>query len=53
MQLTGVDTKAESVASHFGSARTMAEASEADWVAIKGIGKVTAKQAVREINAHL
>ena len=51
MQLPGIQTKAERVAEHFGSAIAMAVASEEEWVAIKGIGKPTARVIVREINA--
>lgn len=46
-QLPGVDSKARDVAKHFGTVRAMASATEKDWLAIKGVGKVTAKEAVR------
>jgi ERCC4-type nuclease len=49
MQLDRIDTKAQAVAKHFGSARTLANASEADWMGIYGIGKPTAKQIVAAI----
>jgi len=53
MQLPGVDAKAREVAEHFGSAVVMAQASEGEWREIKGIGPVTAKKVVREINAEI
>jgi ERCC4-type nuclease len=53
MQLTGIDKKAQVVASHFGSARIMANATKEQWMQIKGIGKGIANQAVREINAPI
>lgn len=53
MQLDGIDSKAQAVASHFGSARAMALGVESDWVALKGIGKPTARQIVEAINAHI
>jgi ERCC4-type nuclease len=49
MQLPGIDAKAQQVAAHFGSARALALATEAEWTAIKGIGKLTAKKITREI----
>jgi ERCC4-type nuclease len=52
MQLDGIDTKAQAAAKHFGSARALADAVEADWIAIRGIGKPTAQQVVRAINAE-
>lgn len=51
MQLEGIETKAQQVAAHFGSAKAMANAEAGDWLEIKGIGKVIAKQAVEAINA--
>lgn len=53
MQLTGIETKARAVAEHFGSARALANATPAQWMEIKGIGKGIASQAVREINAQI
>jgi len=53
MQLPGVDTRARLVANHFGSARAMACATEQQWMEIDGIGKVTAKKAVRAIHAEI
>jgi len=53
MQLTGIDKKAQRIAAHFRSGRTMANATEAEWRQIDGIGKGIAKQAVREINAEI
>lgn len=49
MQLPGIDAKARQVAQHFHSAQAMANAGVSDWIAIQGIGPVTAKKVVREI----
>ena len=46
-QLPGVDSKARDVARYFGTVRAMAEATEKDWQKIKGIGKLTAREAIR------
>ncbi len=53
MQLPGLDTKAQVVAEHFRSPRVMANANLDDWVAIKGIGKPTAKRLVGIMNAEI
>lgn len=53
MQLPELDTKAQRVAEHFGSGRVMANANEAEWLRIKGIGKVTARLAVEAWNAKV
>jgi ERCC4-type nuclease len=53
MQLPELDAKARTVAEHFGSAKAMANATEAEWLEIKGVGKVTAKKAVEAINAQV
>ncbi len=50
MQLTGVDRRAQAIATHFGSARALANATEAQWRECEGIGPGIARQAVREIN---
>jgi ERCC4-type nuclease len=53
MQLPHIDKRAQLVAEHFHTARAMANATEEEWVEIKGIGKPTAKQVIGEINAYL
>ncbi len=53
MQLPGLDAKAQVVAEHFKSPRVMANANLDDWVAIKGIGKPTAKRLVGIMNAEI
>jgi ERCC4-type nuclease len=53
MQLPELDAKARRVAEHFGTAKVMANATEAEWVAIKGVGKVTARKAVEALNARV
>lgn len=53
MQMDGIADKAQSVAEHFGSARAMANATAAEWLAIKGVGKITARRAVEAINAQV
>jgi len=51
IQLDGIDTKAERVAEHFGSAWELAIANEQRWAQIRGISKLTAKRIVRDIHA--
>lgn len=53
MQMDEIDAKGQAVAKHFGSARAMANATIADWLEIKGVGKVTARRAVEAINAQV
>lgn len=53
MQLQGVQDKAQAVAQHFGSARAMANATAADWIEVKGVGKVIARRAVEAINEQI
>ena len=48
-QIPGIDRKAEVVAAHFGTVRAMVEAGEKEWQRIPGIGKTTARAAVRSI----
>lgn len=53
MQLDGIDAKAQQVAAYFGSARAMANAEVKDWLEVKGVGKVIARQVVEAINAQI
>lgn len=53
MQLPGLDTKAQLVAEHFRTARNMANANESEWKAIKGVGKVTAREVVEAWNVQI
>jgi ERCC4-type nuclease len=49
-QLPGISEKARKVAAHFGTVTAMAAASEKDWAAIDGIGKITAAACYRAIH---
>ena len=54
LQMEGVGQKlAGEVARHFGSAQALANATEKDWQQIDGVGKVTARKAVRDIHAKV
>ncbi len=53
MQLEGIDTKAQSVAAHFGSAKAMALGDPLEWSNIKGISIHTGRKLVEAINASV
>lgn len=52
-QIPGIDSKAQAVASFFGSTKAMANATLEDWIKIPGIGKKTAQSAMSALTESI